>query len=727
MDEEELLQDGIVEDEDSSDTPSMPNWKNPPKVDDLKADLIAASSDHDSHVMEVNDWLDAKNCEGKYKAKPRKNRSSLNVHLIKKQNEWRIPSLSEPFLSTDDLFTASPVSAEDKQGAEQNALVLNNQFSTKLNKVDFIDTGIRTFVEEGTVIVRTGWDHQEETVTETRIVYEYEPKMDQETAMLHQNIAVMEQETPSVYNQLPEHMKEAHRLTKLSGVFMTPVDTGRTEEVTYTRTKVNQPTLTVCDYNNTIVDPLCEGDIDKAQFVIHSFESSISDMSKSGLYFNLDKINIINNDVRTAPEHGTYENPSFNFNDKARKKFVVYEYWGFWDIDDTGETKPIVAAWVGDILVRLEENPYPDGKLPFEMAKVLPRTKSVYGEPDAALLLDQQQIAGSTMRGIVDLLARSANSQVGSAKDALDVTNKRKFRSGEDYEYNPGSDPTKAFYMHKFPEIPNSALQLLDIQNRESESFTGVKAFSSGLSGQALGDTATGIRGALDAASKRELSIMRRFANMMIRIGHKIIAMNQAFLSEEEVVRVTDNKFVNVRRDDLAGNFDLRLTISTAEADNHKAEKLAFMLQTNGNNMDPNLSKIIWADIAKLHNMPSLAKQIENYEPQPDPVQQQIAQLQLEKLQWEIQELKSKTQENFAQAEYDLARAREAGSKADLNDLNYVEQESGVTQEREKELAGEQARGNIALKAFEGGIKLQEKQLDNQTQSVPTQPSNNIS
>jgi hypothetical protein len=156
----------------------------------------------------------------------------------------------------------------------------------------------------------------------------------------------------------------------------------------------------------------------------------------------------------------------------------------------------------------------------------------------------------------------------------------------------------------------------------------------------------------------------------------------------------------------------MKLDISSIEEDNIKAQELAFMLQTMGNNIDPALSKIVLRDIAKLRKMPALAHEIENWEPQPDPMQQQIQMLEIQKLQAEIQELHARAAENQTDAQLNVAKisteqakARQAASDADLKDLNYVEQESGVTQEREKELMGEQARSNIELKRAEHALE----------------------
>ena len=57
---------------------------------------------------------------------------------------------------------------------------------------------------------------------------------------------------------------------------------------------------------------------------------------------------------------------------------------------------------------------------------------------------------------------------------------------------------------------------------------------------------------------------------------------------------------------DLGGKFDLKLSISTPEADEAKAKELAFMLQTTGQTMGPAFSQIILSDIAKLRKMPDL-------------------------------------------------------------------------------------------------------------------------
>lgn len=669
----------------------LTNWKNQPSLVDLKRDFEDAKHHHNIHMEKVRRWLDNLNVEGTAKIQSKKGTSSVQPKLIRKQAEWRYSSLSEPFLSTSELFEVSPVSWEDRKSAVQNALVLNNQFQTKINKTAFIDELVRAVVDEGTAVIRVGWKYEKGMVNQSENQYQYIPApelMEQYQQMLPQlqaNPKLFKAQTPE-----PVFMGLVMSLQLGQGVraILVGKQTKQVEKVIH-----NHPTLEVCDIRNVYIDPTCNGDIDKAQFVVHSYETTLSDLKRSGRYKNLDKVvleGMTNSDMSHTYADGS---ETMSFQQDERKRLTVYEYWGYWDIDGKGITKPIVASWVGNTLIRLEENPFPDGKIPFIAISYLPKRKSIYGEPDGELLEDNQRILGAVTRGMIDLLGRSANGQTGRSKQFLDATNKKRFENGEDYEYNPQSDPRRDVFMHTYPEIPNSAVYMVQSMNMEAESLTGVKAFSNGgITGEGLGETAAGVRGALDASSKRELGILRRLGNGITQAGRKIIAMNGEFLSEEEVIRITNDEFVTIRRDDLAGNFDLKLTISTAEADNAKAQELAFMLQTMGNNLDPSMSNMLLAEIARLRNMPDLAHAIMNFKPEPDPIAEQMKQLQVQLLQAQVALAQAQAQEAGAKSEVHLAkvgvehaRAESLQSDADNKSLDFLQERTGEKHQRELE------------------------------------------
>ena len=678
--------------QDAGYTEPLTDWENEPTCLDLKKDLEEAFPHHDTHVTQINTWLDNLNITGSAIIPKVKGRSTIVPKLIRKQAEWRYAALSEAFLSHENLFETAPVTFEDKQAAVQNGLILNQQFNTQLDKVAFIDEYVRTAVDEGTVVVRVGWKFEEQE--EEQPIEELRPMRNPAAIETMLQAAELMNNNPMSEGELPQDLVRSVKASEEANQPMEYVVLGYEKKETPI---ANHPTVDVCDFNNVIIDPTCKGDIKKANFVIYKFETNLSDLEKAGIYQNLDKIQIekaaIQNDTSS---YGQEDTGSFNFSDKPRKKFNAYEYWGYWDIDGSGKTRPIVATWVGDTLIRMEESPFPDEGLPFVSVQYLPKRKNVYGEPDGELLSDNQKISGAVTRGMLDIMGRSAAGQVGIKKDALDVTNKRKFDNGLDYMFNAHVNPIEAVYNHVYPEIPASAMNILQMQQFEAESITGVKAFHNGITGEGLGRSATAARSAIDAAGKRELGILRRLGAGVIEIGRKIMTMNAVFLSDEEIVRVTNEKFITVRRDDLAGRVDIKLQISTAESDNAKAEELAFMLQTMGNNMDPEMSQMILADIARLRKMPELAKAIQVYQPKPDPMAEKMQELQLAELDAKIRKLNSEAMENQAEAQLDLAKAKEAGSKTDLNTLDYVEQEQGVKQMRDIEK--DQAQGEMNLR-----------------------------
>lgn len=691
------------------------DWKKEPELAELKKDFDLVKSNHDTEVAKITKARNLKNIEGGAKLAKIAGRSNVQPKLIRKNNEWQYASLANPFLSTEDVFNAYPVSAEDVYAAEQNGLLLNYQFNNKLRKVKFINDLVHDCVDNGVVFARVGWKTVTSQVVENTPVFSYTVAQDYDMPYL-EGLAKLQNEQPNEFlAYATEEDKESLNST-LRNNAPTIAKLERYDETPKEILVHNHPEVTVVDYRNLYVGPCYNGDITTAEFVIYSYETSIADLRKDGKFTNLDSIESKSENILADNDHTPskfYEDGS-NFALKDdRQRIVAYEYWGNYDINDDGIFVAITATWVGSTLVHLDRNPFPDQLHPFVAACSNHITNSVYGEADAHVLEDNQAIVGAVTRGMIDLMGRSANAQTGVRSDALDPINLRKFNNGENYMYRPNvADPRSMMVTHTYPEIPAAAFNMIQYQQNEAESMSGVKAFNSSLSGNSLGDTATAVRGVLDATAKRESNIQMRIAECIIAIGKKIIAMNGEFLSETEVIRVTGSKFVTVRRDDLAGNFDLRLSISTAEADNAKAEELAFMLQTTGNTLDFSITQHILVEICKLRKMPSLAQKIEQYMPQPDPMAQRKAQLENLLLEAKIMEAQanagvkaSETDLNRQRAITEQAQALNMQADTDLKKLDYVEQESGTKHARDLATVGEQAKSNAKFKLMTEAYK----------------------
>ena len=673
-------------------------WANPPKVANLTADLDAARPSQGEYVTRLKMWMDYLETKGLGAAPKRKGRSQVQPKLIKKHAEWRHPSMSEPFLSSSKLFDVTPRTWEDTESAKQSELLLNHQFSAYVDKVAFIDEMVRVGDNQGTVVAEVGWKRITEmqpTQVPTVEFFQIPPDRQDMQQQLMADIQLMA--NPLEFNKLPVERREAAAYSQANQVpvagVVTKVETVLTEKILK-----NHPTVQIIDLMNLFVDPSCNGKVGNAGFIAYSFETSKGELRADGRYKNIDHIAVSTNASAQSGEaqHNSTTPNNFQFSDEERKRFVAYKMYAMWDIENNGQLKPILAVWANGVMLQLQESPFSDEEFPFVVIAVNPIPKQWHGEPDGELLIEQQKTVGALTRGMIDLLGRSANGQQGMPKQFLDAPNRKKFDDGEDYEYTPSmGNPEQLIIMHKYPEIPQSAMALMMHQYSDAESYTGQQSFGGGVNAGSLGDVAAGIKGALAATAKREMSVLRRYASGVAKIGQKFLSMSKDFLSDEEIIRVTNDEFVAITRDGINGQYDITVDVSSAEEDNLKAQELAFMIQTTGPKVDWNITKKMMAEVARLRKMPELAHDIANFEPQPDPLAVAEAQAKVAKLQAEIA-----TEE--AKREYYLAQTKLLGAKADQQSLETVEQGTGTKHVRDMAKMEAQGESNQDLTITKG-------------------------
>lgn len=709
-------------------------WTKPPALQDLKHDLEYAIIEHDYIIEEINEYLDFYHTTpGRGRPYKVKGRSNAQPQSIRKAAEWRYAALSEPFLDTPYMFKANPNTAMDIDGARQAGMILNYQFRHQIGLVDFIDAYIKDLVDIGTAIIRTSWEVQEISREIEQEVVKYEED-DQLNDLYAELIELMEKDPASFQKKVPKELALTLKKSLEAGRSLRRTVI-KLEKAKVVETVKNQPKLEVCDYRDVIPDPTCRGKQEDMKFCCYRIRTTKAALKADPRYFNVEDITVTpivaashQDALDSNSESIDQDSDTFQFKDPNRQPIEGIEYWGFVNVDDSGLLTPVVFTWFGDTLVRAEENPYPDKKIPFTFVPYLKRRNSLYGEPDGILLQEDQKISGAITRGVIDILAKNANGQRGIPKGALDYSNLQLFREGKDYEYNPtaqlGRDGLAS--ITKFPEIPQTAIAIQQLAEGNIKEMTGSQMGEpsqnqGGYLGTQSGSTPQS--GGMTKAARRELGILRRVAEGIIEIGYKIAAMNAEFLNDEEVIRITDDGFISILRENLDVAFDLELSISTAEDDGIKAQELAFMLQTSTSVMDQEFVRDILADIAELRRMPDKAHKYRTFQPQPDPYQEQLKQLAIAKAQAEIAEIQSRIQENSAEAQREAANAQKmlaeaelAKSKADAIDLKYVEDESGLSHQREVEKQQAQAFGNMKLeshrKALEDGALPAEENED---------------
>jgi hypothetical protein len=711
----------------------------------------------------IKEWRRAYNAEPYGNEEPYK--SQMVSRDIRRQSEWLVPTLVDPFTSTPNLISVEPIGVSDRSYARQQEVLLNTQFCRLFDRFNFMNIVARVADRDGTVIVMAGWEYDEaiEIVTEYKVqtadgsiipleryitlieeVDQYQEasnknitldnfierqQMEQEyqeimpqaqqlfmqlQASEQQFAALQQQGVPTeqleqaqaeieMLNQQAQQMQA--QLQELINRLQQPIIPDNTfnlpevvalikenyEEVVVIK---NNPTAVVCRNEDIFIDPTCQGNINKAQFVVYRYETDLSTLRQSGKYTNLDKVRALETTdgaIQIPPsDEAGYMSPdesNFSFTDEPRQKLLVHEYWGNLDLDGDGIAEAITCAWVNDTIIRLSPNPYPDKKHPFLMLPFMAQPFHLYGESTAELTGDLQRLNTSAMRGIIDQISKGSDSQIGIKKGALGPADKQHFIRGENFEFN--GTPNETFWQGNFPNINPSIWQTVQQFNSQIESMTGVRSFGQGIASNR--ESATATRGAMDATSNRRLYLVRNISENLIKpLLRKWLEYDKAFLDDVTVYNYTGDTVVEIRRDKLSTSFSLDINISTFEDNQMKSQQLAFLLQTyRGPDTDPEIAKMMMAEMFKLNRMWDMAARIEKYQPQPDPVQQKAQELELAKLQAEIDKLKSEAQHNLsraaenevdgfvkqAKAQLTAAQARKTQSDADLLDQKFLQQD----------------------------------------------------
>ena len=572
--------------------------------------------------------------------------------LTKNLLDWQVPSLVDPFVSTPDVINCKPFTYADPLIAAQEEAVLTHQVIQTADHFSFM-TDLMTYIaEKGTAFVKTGWMFQEEKREVEQPLMAIDPMSGQEVVI-------------------------------------------GTEVVEQMVTTVNKPTRLVIDPIDIRMDPTCGGKISKASFVIHDWETDLSTLRQDGRYKNLDKIKEdIGRDEDYEQKDSTDD--TFRFEDSARKKIIVHEYWGKYDLDGDGIAEPVVCAWVGDVVIREEENPLPGQEIPFEKAVYKNLPGYIWGEPLAAKTGKRQHIDSVLHRGIFDDMKLANNGQTGTKKGFTDDANLKKMKQGIDFEYNTTMADV---YQDQYRGLNQSVFNVMAKNEAAAESSVGVTMMNHGTGGNALGSSAAAVNATTSSSAKREMHIVRGVAeDCIIPMLKKFSRYNKEFLSPEEVSAITDKEYIEPKNDN---EYDIKMTLESAETRVAKAERTGFVLQTMGPNMPPQAMTVLLARYMKLIGELDVSHMIENPEVSPEEQQAQAKQqahadkmmeLELALMEAKVYNEQAKGQENAvdvelktAKTETERAKARITNSDSDLKDIDYLEKEAGIPHERELE------------------------------------------
>lgn len=276
---------------------------------------------------------------------------------------------------------------------------------------------------------------------------------------------------------------------------------------------------------------------------LYSHVNELSEKAKDPVYTTLDKEN--NNDVDDQP----------NTSDSGRQKVELYECYVNINITDDkdGELTPMIITVSNGVILRIEENTYE--RNPFFTLCPRMDPHKIWPESGFVDLIAQLQHSKTAItRQIIYNMAQGNDSKM--AIDVSKLTDINDIVEGAQY-IRVNGDIREALQPLPTAPLQNGVFNFIEYLDQQKENRTGITKYNQGMDSNSLNKTATGINIITQQANQRLELIARIFAETgMSDMFHFLIKMNQLFINEETVIRLTNGP-MKIYPDDLEGDFDL--------------------------------------------------------------------------------------------------------------------------------------------------------------------------
>jgi hypothetical protein len=263
--------------------------------------------------------------------------------------------------------------------------------------------------------------------------------------------------------------------------------------------------------------------------------------------------------------------------DKSRTMHWVNECFGKYDIDGDNVSEDMIITVIGEKIVRREVNELE--RAHFAVLSPYPDQYQITGNTIDDMIGELQDIKVAMYRQIILNVANNNDRQAIIDEDSLnaeDLRENRKYIRAGKLMGRP-----VAATVQFMPEAPlaSAAFPMLQQIDQIKENRTGVTKYNQGGDSKDLNKTATGITAIMASANQRIEMIARMFSETgVIDLFRLLVEMNTRYVSTETVIRLTNGKDLNVRPDDLKGEFDLDVAAGVGAGQRQEATQNMMLL-----------------------------------------------------------------------------------------------------------------------------------------------------
>jgi len=582
----------------------------------------------------IADWL--KEYNGDPYGNETEGRSKIVWKLIKKHGEILSANLCKPLITGSNLISLNPRTKYDVFKSKIDQKLINYFFNKEFDKVRFIKWMTKVMIKEGTAFIKVSWE------------------------------------------------KTKHK---------------------------NRPYAEVLFNEDVFTDPNAIS-VEDSKFVIHRFRTTYEELEENPLYDSkaIQKfkkmqqkepegdLEVVSEDLHDR-EIGLYER-------KTDNELFLYEYW----YKKNG--KVFITSFLNDEAntVILSNEEYEYGWYPFIAIPFYDDEFKIWGRSLADIISDEQKFMTAIVRGVIDNMSMSNNGTKFVKKGSLDATNFKNLMEGKPVvEINATDNIASVVKDGSFNELPSMVYNLLQVIENQAEGLTGVSKMMQGLQ-DINNSSATASQLVMTQSQIRLLDIENNISNGLKHLVLKWLDMIIDYITEEQMYQITGTTFAEEKAkmteqlkqqyqieqlppdtqqkammliiqevekvfDKKTVKYDIEITIGTDGLKQTKINQINMLMQQSSalvqaGAIPPAIIQKLMAKLFELFDYPDLSNQIENYKPQPDPIQQQMTQLQMQQAQAKAQKESALAQNALARTKQTMIKAQKEMSSIDADVAN---------------------------------------------------------
>ena len=312
-------------------------------------------------------------------------------------------------------------------------------------------------------------------------------------------------------------------------------------------TDFDDPCMEVVNIYDFFVDPDAV-DIQSANWTIHRYYKTISELEEAGYYKNLNKLKRLISKIEKSPEEKERHELAFGNQgeqDETVDKIEILEMW-----DSNGLS--VMAG--GEVLIREQANPFWHGKKPFISLRDSIVSHEFYGKGEIEPVIKLQHALNTIQNQIIDNRTQVLMNMWKVTGENVDES---------ELIYRPNGVVHLSTEFEKVdpiipPDLTGNAQKDLSLIKSDIQQALGIYDYTKGAEGS-QNKTATGISLVQEAANARFAHKIQLLEEAIKELGGMVLALYQQFITDEKVLRIVGEQgeeFVRVLPAEIAGDYD---------------------------------------------------------------------------------------------------------------------------------------------------------------------------